>query len=222
LSTLIATCTLVAVALAVPACINPGDDYSNFVARAPAPDAQAVASDAFAGEPCKQVLAGPRTGTFYGACLTTAASGDVTQATYVKLDITVDVNPDGATGTLTAAFTSLLFKANNVSMTVGSTQHPPTVPIASDCTYVINAGTTNIPGTANSLGVDLTLTNTRYRGKLLTPDESCSDLDAIVTVPAMVDLTMGGNYCIFKRAPPDGSFAPFTHGDFACPGAPAG
>jgi hypothetical protein len=205
---------------ALVACIDPGADYEAFVARAPAPDAEVSAADAYTGEPCMQVLAGPRTGTFYGACLTTAASGDITQATYVKLDISVDVNPDGATGTLTAAFTSLKYQATNVSQTEGPTQHPAPAAIAKDCTYVIDAGTTNIPAAAYKLNADLTLAGTRYRGKLLTPDESCSDLDATLTAPVMLDLTTGGNYCTFKRAPPDGSITLFKKEDYACPGAP--
>jgi hypothetical protein len=207
---------------ALAACINPQDDYEAFIARAPAPDAQVAAGDAPSGEPCMQVLAGPRTGTFYGACLTTAASGDVTQATYVKLDISVDVNPDGASGTLTTAFTSLKYQATNVSDTVGPTQNNPPVPITKDCTYVIDAGTTNIPSAAYKLNAALTLSGTRYRGKLLTPDSSCSALDATLTSPVMLDLTTGGNYCVFRRAPPDGSITLFKKDDYTCPGAPPG
>ena len=86
---------------------------------------------------------------------------------------------------------------------------------------MLDAGTVTIPGAANSDGVDLVLSGTAYRSKLVTDDLSCAALDTTVTAPVMVDLTKGGNYCVFKRAPADGTVTPFTLADFACPGAPA-
>jgi hypothetical protein len=214
----------VPLAFAIPAaaCIDPQADYNAFVARAPAPEARPPASsDAEMADPCPQILSSkPPGGTFYGACLTTANSGDVTQATYVKLDTTVVPSADFTTGELTVQITSLMVHPTNISQTVGATTSPPTAPISTECTYVLEAGTTVIPAAANAASTALTLQNTQYRGKLLTPDESCSALDATVTSPVMVDLTKGGNYCIFRRVPADGSITLFTIDDFACPGAP--
>jgi hypothetical protein len=202
-------------------CIDPGADYDAFVARAIVPDAQPMPSaDAQPAEPCPQILAGPATGTFYGACLTTAASGDLRQATYVKLDSTLMANADHTAGTLTVQLTSLRFGATNVSDTVGATQSPPPSPVSPQCTYVIEAGTTTIPAGADYASTELVLMNTRYRGKLISEDESCSALDATVTTPVTVDLTMGGNYCVFRRAPKDGTVTPFKLSDFQCAGAP--
>jgi hypothetical protein len=218
-------CRLAPVALAASwtGCIDPQGDYDAFVARAPAPDAQIAAGDAQATEPCAQVLAGTPAGAFYGACMTTASSGDVTQATYVKLDTTVDASARTLTVGITSLLrdpTSALHNPTNVSQTVGATTNPPPSPISQDCTYVIEAGTTVIPAKANAASMDLTLTGTRYRGKLLTQDESCTALDAMITVPVPIDLTKGGNYCIFRRAPADGTITPFKVTDFVCPGAP--
>jgi hypothetical protein len=202
-------------------CLDPQADYDAFVARAPAPDAQPPLNDAQVADPCTEVLAGHPSGTFYGACLTTANTGDVTQATYVKLDTVVTPNADGATGQLATKITSLQHNPTNVSQTVGVTSSPPAAPISAQCTYVLEAGTTVIPAAANSAQMDLVLSNTRYRGKLLTPDSSCTALDATITSPVMIDLTKGGNYCVFRRAPSDGSVTPFKIDDFACPGAPS-
>jgi hypothetical protein len=202
-------------------CVDPQADYDAFVARAVVPDAQPPSpADAQPTEPCPQILSGPASGVFYGACLTTAASGDLRQATYVKLDSTLMTNADHTAGTLTVQLTSLRFGATNVSDTVGATQSPPPSAISPQCTYVIEAGTTTIPAEANYATTELVLMNTRYRGKLLSQDESCADLDATVTTPVTVDLTMGGNYCIFRRAPADGTVTPFKLSDLQCPGAP--
>jgi hypothetical protein len=77
-----------------------------------------------------------------------------------------------------------------------------------------------IPGPANFSSFTFVLENTQYRGKLLTPDSSCADLDATITSPTTVDLETGGNYCVFRRAPADGAVTRFTLSDYACPGAP--
>ena len=200
-------------------CIDPQSDYNAFVARAPAPDAAPLADDAQVVDPCSVVLAGNPSGTFYGACLTTANSHDIKQATYVKLDATVVKNADG-TASVTSRITSLVYEPTNVSQTIGATSSPPTATISASCTYVLEAGTIVIPAQANMASTELTLSNTRYRGKLLTPDSSCTALDATLTSPISLDLTMGGNYCIFRRPMPDGSITLFTLDEINCPGAP--
>jgi hypothetical protein len=208
-------------AAAAAACIDPQGDYDAFVARAPAPDAAiSGGSDAQVADPCPTVLAGPPSGVFFGACMTTASAGDVTQATYVKLESTIAPSADHTTGELTARITSLVRNPTNISQTVGATTTPPAAPISKDCTYVIEAGTMVIPADSNAAKMDLTLEGTRYRGKLLTSDESCSDLDATITMPVTIDLTKGMNYCVFKRAPPGGAVTLFKLADFECPGAP--
>jgi hypothetical protein len=210
-------------AILVAACADPQGDYDSFLARAPAPDAQpAAVGDAQPAEACPMILMGQASGVFYGGCLTTAAAGDVTQATYVRLDTMVVPSSDYKTGQLTVKITSLKLHATNVSQTVGDVTAPPSAMIAPDCTYVIEAGTTVIPAAATSLNTELVLSNTRYRGKLLTQDESCNDLDATLTTPVTLDLTMGGNACVFRRAPTDGAVTDFLKkaSDFVCPGAP--
>lgn len=202
-------------------CVDPQGDYDAFVARAVVPDAQPPSSaDAQPTEPCPQILAGPTYGIFYGACLTAAASGDLKQATYVKLESTIMPNADHTAGTLTVQLTSLRYGATNVSDTVGTTQSPPPASISAQCTYVVEAGTTTIPAEAYYASTELVLMGTRYRGKLISENESCSDLDATVTSPVTVDLTKGGNYCVFRRAPPTGVVTPFTLSDLQCADAP--
>jgi hypothetical protein len=171
--------------------------------------------------PCSQVLASSPSGTFYGACLTSANAGDQTAAIYVVVKNEVVPDADGMTGKLTTTQTFLALHATNVSQTVGPAVTYPTAPITSACQYVVNAGTVTIPGAANSAGVDLVLEDTRYRGKISNDDESCAALDAQVTAPVTVDLTQGGNYCVFRRAPASGAITPITLADFACPGAPS-
>jgi hypothetical protein len=214
-----AAALVLALGLGVAGCILPADAYSAFIERAPAPDA-APTSAGDGGESCSDILAGDPSGTFYGACLTSASSDDITQATYVKLVATVVTAPGGQTAGITSQMTSLVRSPSNISDTTGATSSPPTAPVAADCTYVIDAGTTTIPPLANFTGFSLVLENTVYRGKLLTPDSSCADLDATISSPTTVDLETGGNYCVFRRAPPSGAVTLFTLSDYACPGAP--
>ncbi len=203
------------------ACIDPTSDYNDFIARAPAPPLDASVGDGgVPALPCSQVLAGSPSGTFYGACLTTANAGDATEAIYVLVHLTVMPGGGGSADEVAVTMTSLQSHPTNISQTVGATSSPPATTLSSECTFVADAGTIVIPGAANALGSDLTLTGTTYGWKLLTPDASCTSLSATVTVPTTVDLTQGGNYCVFKRAPADGSVTDFTLGDFVCAGAP--
>ncbi len=214
-----------AVAVA-PGCIDPRSDYDDFVARASSkvpPDAASpgASADTGAALSCSEVLAASPSGTFYGACLTSANAGDATAAIYVVVQNDVVPDADGTTGKLSSTQTFLALHATNISQTVGPPDVYPTAPITSSCQYVIDAGTVTIPAAANSAGADLVLKGTRYRGKIYNTDASCTALDATVTAPVTVDLTQGGNYCVFRRAPASGAITPFTLADFACPGAPS-
>jgi len=205
-------------------CIEPDTEYKDFIARAPAPslDASPSAGDsAPPALPCAQLMAdaGGLSGTFYGACLTTASAGDATQAIYTVVDFTVTPGSGGAADTVSASMTSLQLKPTNVSQTVGGVSNPPPAPLSSACTFVLDAGTISIPGPANATGAVLTMTGTTYSCKLLTPDASCGAFSATITMPVMLDLTKGGNYCVFRRAPADGSITLFTLSDFTCPDA---
>ncbi len=204
-------------------CIDPSSDYEDFVARAsaiPLPDASSV-DTGIAAIACSDVLSSSPSGTFYGACLTTASAGDSTAAIYVVVQNDVTVDPGGATGKLTVTQTFLDLHPTNISQKVGAPVTYPQVAITAACTYVLDAGMVTIPAAANSTGVDLVLDGTRYRGKVFNDDASCSALDAKITAPVTVDLTQGGNYCVFRRAPASGAVTPFTLADFACPGAPS-
>jgi hypothetical protein len=203
-------------------CVDPQGDYDAFVERTASQSViDAGATDADTGQPCPQVLASQPSGTFFGACLTTASEGNAKDANYVVLNYAITADPGGTTGRLQVTQTFLVLNATNISQTVGPPNPYPSTPIDSNCTYVLDAGQLDIPAAANSFGVDLILSGTRYRGKILDADSSCSDLDATVTSPVTVDLTGGGNYCVFRRAPPDGAVTPFALSDFACPSAPA-
>jgi len=205
-------------------CIDPASEYDAFLARAPAPslDASAAADGEIPAIPCTQLLADADnlSGTFYGACLTTVSAGDATQAIYTVVDLAVTPGSGGAPDTVSATMTSLQLKPTNISQTIGGVSKPPPAPISSGCTFVLDAGTIMIPATANATGAMLTLTGTTYSCKILTPDDSCGVFSATVTAPVMVDLTKGGNYCVFRRAPADGSITQFKLADFACAGAP--
>jgi hypothetical protein len=202
-------------------CIDPTSDYNAFLARAPAPSFDASTGDG--GEPalpCSQVLAGSPSGVFFGACLTRANAGDATQAIYVLVNTTISPGSGGSADQVTAMMTSLQLHPTNISQTVGASSTPPAATIGPDCTFVLDAGTITIPAAANASGADLTLTDTTYSWKLLTPDASCAALSATVTLPVTINLMQGGNYCVFKRAPADGTVTEFTLGDFVCAGAP--
>jgi hypothetical protein len=202
-------------------CVDPKTDYEDYLARVPTVAIDGGGSDASTPSlPCSTILAGNASGTFYGACLTSASAGDPTAAIYAVLHETVTVNPDGTTGQIMISQAYLRARPTNVSQTVNAFVDYPTLPISSDCTYVFVAGDVTIPGASNSDMVDLVLSGTTYVSKLLTDDKSCAGFSAMLTAPVSLDLTMGGSYCAFQRAPADGTITPFTLADFTCPGAP--
>jgi len=202
-------------------CVDPKTDYDDYLARVPATTFDASAPDQSAPAlPCSAILAGSPSGVFYGACLTAVSKGDPSGEIYAVLHETVTANADGTTGTITISQAYLQAKPTNVSQTASAFIDYPALPISSDCTYVLSAGDVTIPGASNSDMVDLVLSGTTYLAKLLTDDQACAAFSAMVTAPVSVDLTMGGNYCLFRRAPADGSITSFPAADFACPGAP--
>jgi hypothetical protein len=202
-------------------CVDPKTDYEDYLARVPTVTFDAGASDAnTSAVPCSTILAGNGSGTFYGACLTSASAGDPSAAIYAVLHETVAVNPGGATGQMTISQAYLQEHPTNVSQTVNAFTDYPALPISSDCTYVFVAGDVTIPGAANSDMVDLVLTGTTYLSKLLSDNTACAAFSATLTAPISLDLTKGGSYCAFQRAPADGTITPFTLADFTCPGAP--
>jgi hypothetical protein len=204
-------------------CVDPKTDYDDYLARVPTATFDASASDqSTPALPCSTILAGNASGVFYGACLTEVSMGDPNGEIFAVLHETVTANADGTTGTIGISQAYLQANATNVSQTASAFIDYPALPISSDCTYILSAGDVTIPGASNSDKVDLVLSGTTYLAKLLSDDQACAVFSAMLTAPVSLDLTMGGNYCLFQRAPADGTVTKFPAADFvsACPGAP--
>jgi hypothetical protein len=199
---------LVALACAASGCINPKDDYNDFASR-PLTEREASVSDV-QQTPCQELLGQNLSGSFYVTCLPSTLAAPFALATTQK----VSANEDGTTGTLELSFTPLTATATKMSDTTGPTTPLPKTTIDSMCAYTINIGTLTLPSDANTLGRDLTATHVVLRGKMQTVDQACGELDGEVTL-INLNLNGDGDYCMFVRAPADGSIP--TVDNYSCP-----
>jgi hypothetical protein len=90
-----------------------------------------------------------------------------------------------------------------------------TVPVDGECRYREDVGTLILPAAANSLNRDLESTDVVLRGKLLSAERSCSELDGMVPLISL-SLNGDGDICVYLRAPADGSLPTVPTEEFSC------
>ena len=195
---------------AVFGCVDPSSDFEEFVRRPFVPREAGTAD--VAESPCGEVLAQNLDGKYVGSCLVKAVGVPFSLAVEQK----VRPSADGMTGEIDVSFTALRTDATNLSDTTGSTTTLMTVPVDEQCRYREDVGTLILPSAANSLGRDIESTEVVLRGKILTADRSCSELDGRVSTPIMLSFHDDGDVCIYLRAPEDGSLPTLPMEEYVC------
>jgi hypothetical protein len=194
---------------AVFGCVEAKDDYEEFLRR-PIASREAGAADV-AQSPCGEVLAANVTGKFFGSCFIPS-----TQLTFsLAVEQTVRPSADGMSGEIDVSFTALTTTATSLADTAGEKTVLKTVPVDGECRYRQDVGTLILPEAANGFGRDLESVDVVLRGKLLTADRSCSELDGRVPF-AMLSLNGDGDVCVYVRAPEDGSLPTIAMEEYTC------
>jgi hypothetical protein len=190
-------------------CVDARADYEEFLRR---PYAQREGGTVDVGEsPCQEVLTQNADGRFFGSCLVKAVGVPFS----LVVDQVVRPSADGTTGEIDVSFTPLTTVATSLSDTAGSTTVLKPAPVDSECRYREDVGTLILPAAANSLGRDLESTNVVLRGKLLSADRSCSELDGKVPL-VNLSLDDDGDVCVYVRAPADGSLLTIPMEEYMC------
>jgi hypothetical protein len=190
-------------------CVNARDDYEEFLRRPYVPR-EAGVSDV-AESPCQEVLAARTSGKYFGSCLVKAVGVPFSLA----VEQAVRPSTDGTTGEIDVSFTALTTTATSLSDTAGNTTVLKTVPVDGDCRYREDVGTLILPAAANSLNRDLESVDVVLRGKLLSAERSCSELDGMVPL-VNLSLNDDGDICVYVRAPEDGSLPTIPTDEYMC------
>jgi hypothetical protein len=191
------------------ACVDPKADYEEFLNR-PVVVREAGTVDV-AQSPCQEVLAQNLNGKYFGSCLVKTVGTPFSLA----VEQTVVPSADGMTGEIAVSFTALRTDAKTMADTAGETTVLKPVPVDSECRYREDVGRLVLPAAANSFGTDLESLDVVLRGKLLTKDRSCSELDGRVPL-AGVTFNDDGDICIYQRAPDDGSLLTIPSEEYVC------
>jgi hypothetical protein len=157
------------------------------------------------------VLAQNLDGKYFGSCLPKV----VGQPFSLSVEQKVRPSADGTTAEIDISFTALSLMATSMADTAGMANVLKTVPVDDECRYREDVGTLILPAAANSFGRDLESVDVVLRGKLLTADRSCSELDAKVPF-AGLNLDGDGDVCIYVRAPEDGSLPTISMDEYVC------
>jgi hypothetical protein len=190
-------------------CVDAKGDYEEFLSRPYVPRDAGMAD--VAQSPCQEVLAENVDGKYFGACLPKVVGTPF----FLSVDQKVRPSADGMTGDLDISFTALTLAATSMADTAGNTNVLKTVSLDSECRYREDVGTLVLPAAANSLNRDLESTDVVLRGKILSIDRSCSELDGKVPF-AGLDLNGDGDICVYVRAPEDGSLPTIPMEEYVC------
>jgi hypothetical protein len=190
-------------------CVDARADYEEFMQRPYVPrDAGTVDVES---SPCLEVLAKNADGQYFGSCLPKLVGSPF----FLSVEQKVRPSADGMSGEIDVSFTALKTTATSLADTTGMTTVLPPVPLDDQCRYREDVGTLILPAEANSLKRDLEATNVVLRGKLLSADRSCSELDGKVPF-ANLSLDDDGDICIYVRAPADGSLPTIAMEEYMC------
>jgi hypothetical protein len=190
-------------------CVDARSDYDEFLRRPFTPRDAGLVD---VGEsPCQEVLAADLNGKYFGSCFVKSVNLPFS----LSVEQTVRPSADGTTGEIDVAFTPLKTTATSLSDTAGEKTTLKTVPVDGECRYREDVGTLILPAAANSLDRDLESVDVVLRGKLLSADRSCSELDGKVPF-AMLSLDGDGDICVYVRAPADNSIPTIPMEEYAC------
>jgi hypothetical protein len=150
-------------------------------------------------------------GNYYMSCLPKALPTPF--AFWVTLGIMMI--PDGTDYVLGMTLTPLKVSATSLIDTVPGTFNAPTTMFGGDCTFTQKIGTFTLPAGANSLNRDLRFDGVVLRGKLLSPERGCTELDGVVNL-IMLSLEGDGDICMLFRVQDLTAPLPLVE-DYICP-----
>ena len=190
-------------------CVDAKGDYEEYLSRPYVPREAGMAD--VAQSPCQEVLAQNLDGKYFGTCLPKVVGSPFS----LSIDQKVRPSADGTTGELDITFSALTLTATSMSDIAGNPNILMTVPIDADCRYRQDVGTLILPAAANSFNRDLESVDVVLRGKLLTAERSCAELDGKVPF-AGLSLDADGDVCVYVRAPADGSLPMVPMDEYVC------
>ncbi len=187
------------------ACVNPRDDYDDFlrrtggvrgVATQPAVDAAVQEAAAIDG--------GFSGASFSVACLPRLVGGKLLKA--LRFAAIVSYTPTSTSnkaGTIDIDLTPIVVGATELSSVVG--EHIPSVGttvVNPDGSFTADMGKPKVLSPANPISTnDIVFADVFVKGILLRDDYMCAELDGDILLPTALDLNDPGDFCVFKRVP---------------------
>jgi hypothetical protein len=211
---LVATCCFLFPVGAVVSCLDPSQDFSDWLTRsADARAGTSMVSDAsFEAE-----LDGGFDQTYVMACLPSLAGGDTTKVLLFDAHVVFHQSGGTGNGTLDITQTALVAGSTDTTKTIG-------MPVTVTGTAVMGGmaavmfGMTTIPGEADTIlpGTPIVFSSSTLNFDIGSPTQICAGLSGMVTMPAPMTLDKSQNICVLKV--PMGTTVP-TYGktDFHCP-----
>jgi hypothetical protein len=212
-------------ALASASCLNPQDDYNQYVGRAE--DAQVPTSPigtggdsgAFDAASLRAPDAGFDDTNYVMICLSQLAE-DVTNALLWKVELKYTGGSNG--GTLTYTSHSLAAGSTDINNPLDPQVGPITTSGANDINAhgfgTIDVGSTTLPAAANGItSGPVPLENVTIAFHIESPTQICANLGANVTAPAPVTLEPAENPCIYLPTDNKGQWGPVTTDQIHCP-----
>jgi hypothetical protein len=208
--------TAACVALLVSGCIEPKQDFDDWLAKTAdargGTNSEAVDAEAFDGA----APDGGFSGAYFMACLPNIARGDATQSLRFQVAATFTAS-SGGNGMLDFHSTPVPVSATDLSQTVGS-QNGEDGAVVSNLLADVVYGQLFIPAVANKLGNDVTFSDLTLHVHLLSSSQFCGVLSGHVIKPVPIDLTGPGSFCIMQMfAQPSGPLPMLTAQEFHCP-----
>ena len=186
------------------ACVNPRDDYDDFlrrtegvrgVATQPAVDAAVQEASAIDG--------GFTAAPFFVACLPRLVGGKLAKA--LRFAGTISYAPSSASGKagkIDVDITPLAVGATDLSAVVGS--HIPSLGnvVSNDGAFTADMGKPTVLSAANPISTnDIVFADVFLKAILLRDDFMCAELDGDIVLPEQLDLNDPGDFCVFLRVP---------------------
>ena len=210
---------LLALAVPVVACVDPGKDYQDYVDRtadAHAPPPINVDSGVETG-PLYAPDAAFMTSFYFMSCLTGNAEGDPSKASTSVVKVTYAPKSGGG-GTITLGDQALKTAPTSLGDVSGMYYQasPANAPVAPDGTATVTWGTTTIPGDANPVTMmDLVFTSSSLALHVESETQICGNFSGNLIQPLQTLVT---GPCVFRLLPSAASAPPtLTLSDFHCP-----
>jgi hypothetical protein len=186
-------------ALTSASCVNPQQDFTDYVSRAA--DAQGLVQP---GSGDAGVDTGPLyapdasipTTTYFMSCLSQLAAVPAQASIFA---VTLGYTPaSGGGGTLNMSLQAVVTGASNLGDTSGATVSAKPTAVAANGTAHVDFGAVTVPGNANAVtpGAQIVFTDVTMDFHIESAKEVCTLLGGTLTAPVGLTLTPSRNPCI--------------------------